>query len=379
MISNELIYLDYNSTTPVDKRVMEAMLPYFSEYFGNASSKTHRAGWHAEQAVEKARRQVAQLINAIEQEIIFTSGATEAINLAIKGVFEAYHSKGNHIVTLQTEHSAVLDTCKALEKRGAIVSYLPVRRDGLVDIQELEDVITDKTILVVIMFANNETGVIQPVEEIGKIAHRKNSLFFCDATQAIGKVRVDVLIQEIDLLALSAHKFYGPKGIGALYVRRKNPRATLLAQQHGGGHERGLRSGTLNVPGIVGLGKACEIAQLEMDEDAARISLLRTTLEQRLQELDNVYINGSIKNRLPNTTHLCFMGTRADSLIAKLPNIALSMGSACTSALLEPSHVLKAMGLSNEQANASIRFSLGKQTTQEEVEKVVNQLKKAVG
>lgn len=360
-------------------RVVEAMLPYFTQKFGNAASKTHSAGWIAEAAVEKARGQAAKLIGATAHEIIFTSGSTEAINLAIKGVFENYSSKGNHIITVSTEHKAVLDTCKYLESKGALVTYLPVSREGIIDPEVLEKSISEKTILVCVMYANNETGVIQPdILTISKIAHSKGALFFSDATQAIGKVSVNVERDGIDLLCFSAHKFYGPKGTGVLYVRRKNPRVTLAPLIHGGGHERALRSGTLNVPSIVGLGISCEIAEKEMWEDAHRISRLRTMLEQSLLECGNVFVNGSIKHRLPNTTNLSFHNLKADSLIAKLPDIALATGSACTSAIPKPSHVLKAMGASDETAFSSIRFSLGKFTTQEEIEKTIEKIKKII-
>lgn len=373
------IYLDYNSTTPVDPRVLEAMLPYFSENFGNASSRTHSLGWVAEEAIKIARTQIAQLINCIDQELIFTSGSTEAINLALKGVYEKYQSKGRHIVTLATEHKAVLDTCKALESKGATVTYLPVNRDGLIDVNLFRSAITKTTILVCAMFGNNETGVIQPVKELGDIVHEKGSLFMSDATQAVGKINVDVQAEGIDLLCLSSHKFYGPKGAGALFVRRKDPRVILSPLIHGGGHERGLRSGTLNVPAIVGLGKACEIAVAEMWEDAQRVSTLRTLLEQALLESKNVFVNGSQKNRLPNTSNLLFKNTKADSLISKIPNIAVSTGSACSSAIAEPSHVLTAMGLSDEEAYSSIRFSLGKYTSREEVELVAKQIQDVIG
>ena len=376
-MSNKLIYLDYNATTPVDKRVLDAMLPYFSEKFGNAASHTHAAGWTASRAVGEARTQVSKLINCDAQEIIFTSGATEAINLAIKGVFEAYQSKGKHIITFATEHKAVLDTCSYLESKGAEITYLPVDSEGLPDLQLLEKTIRPDTILVCAMFANNETGVIYPVKEIARITHEKKSLFFCDATQAAGKIMLDVQDEGIDLMCLSAHKLYGPKGVGALYVRRKNPRVSLLPQIHGGEHERGLRSGTLNVPGIVGLGKACTIAEDEMWDDAQKLSLLRTLLEQSLLDLGNVFVNGSQKHRLPNVTNLAFAGIKADRLIAQLPNIALAMGSACTSALPEPSHVLKAMGR-EELANSSVRFSLGKYTTEEEIRTVISELGEVV-
>lgn len=365
------IYLDYNATTPVDKRVLEAMLPYFTEKFGNAASRTHAFGWIAEDAVSTARKQVASLINCLEQEIIFTSGATEGINLAIKGVWENYHTKGDHIITAATEHKAVLDTCKALEKKGARVTYLTVNRDGLIDLDDLSKALTPQTILVSIMYANNETGVIQPISKIADLVHANNSIFMCDATQAVGKININVMEEHIDLMCLSAHKFYGPKGVGALYVRRKDPRVTLFPQLDGGGHERGLRSGTLNVTGIVGLGKACAIAKGEMWEDSARISRLRTRLEQLLGDLDDVHINGSTKHRLFNTTNIAFLKLRSESLINRIPQIAVAMGSACTSAIAEPSHVLKAMGLSDAASYSSIRFSLGKYTTLEEVDQTI--------
>lgn len=372
------IYLDYNATTPVDKRVLETMLPYFTEKYGNASSRTHAFGWIADDAVKTAREQVAQLINCLAQEIIFTSGATEAINLAIKGVWDNYQNKGKHIITVKTEHKAVLDTCKALEKKGAEITYLSVDRDGLIDLEELKQACTPKTILVAVMYANNETGVIQPIKKIADLVHANNSIFMCDATQAVGKINMDVEDEHIDLLCVSAHKMYGPKGVGALYVRRKDPRVSLFPQMDGGGHERGLRSGTLNVTGIIGLGKACEIAQKEMWEDAARISKLRTRLEQFLCDLENVFINGSTKHRLFNVTNITFQGVRSEDLIKKISTIAVAMGSACTSALAEPSHVLKAMGLDDTDSYSSIRFSLGKYTTDAEITEVIESLTQAV-
>lgn len=372
------VYLDYNATTPVDKRVLEAMLPYFSEKFGNAASRTHAFGWVADDAVKTARKQVADLIGCLDQEIIFTSGATEAVNLAIKGVWENYQSKGKHIITVTTEHKAVLDTCKVLEKKGAEITYLPVNREGLIDLSDLKNAITDKTILVAVMYVNNETGVIQPIKEIAEIVHARKSIFMCDATQAIGKMNIDVEEEHLDLLCMSAHKFYGPKGTGALYVRRKDPRVSLFPQIDGGGHERGLRSGTLNVPGIVGLGKAAEIAKAEMWDDSIRISKLRTRLEQLLCDLPDVFINGSTRHRLYNTTSICFQGVRSESLIGRIPNIAVAMGSACTSAVAEPSHVLKAMGLADEDSYSSIRFSLGRSTTEEEINDAIRQLSTAV-
>ncbi|MGZ3865698.1 MAG: cysteine desulfurase family protein [Bacteroidia bacterium] len=375
-MSQKLIYLDYNATTPVDNEVLQTMLPYFSEFYGNAASKNHPMGWRAEAAIEKARNQVASLISSEDNEVIFTSGSTEACNLAIKGVFEKYQSKGNHIITVATEHKAVLDTCAMLEKKGAQVTYLKVDPEGLIDPDELQKAITDKTILVCVMLANNETGVIQPIEKIAQIVHTNNSILFCDATQAAGKINIDVNELGVDLLCLSAHKFYGPKGVGALFVRRKNPRVVLQEQINGGGHEKGLRSGTLNVPGIVGLGKSCEIAQKEMWDNNTRISALRAKLEHYLLDVTGVRINGSTRNRLYNTANICFSGTRADSIIGKINSkICVSSGSACSSALAQPSHVLKSMGLSDDDSYSSIRFSLGKYTTEGEIQEVISTLK----
>ncbi len=372
------IYLDYNATTPIDKRVMEAMLPYFTEKFGNASSRTHAFGWVANDAVKTAREQIAQLINCLSQEIVYTSGATEAINLAIKGVWDNYQNKGKQIITVKTEHKAVLDTCKSLEKKGAEITYLAVDPEGLIDLEEFKKALTPQTILVAVMYANNETGVIQPIKKIADLVHANNSIFMCDATQAVGKINIDVEDEHIDLMCMSAHKMYGPKGVGALYVRRKNPRVSLLPQINGGGHELGLRSGTLNVTGIVGFGKACEIAQKEMWEDAARISKLRTKLEQLLCNLENVFINGSTKHRLFNVTNITFQGIRSEDLIKKISHIAVAMGSACTSAVAEPSHVLKAMGLNDEDSYSAIRFSLGKYTTDAEIIEIIESVSKAV-
>jgi len=372
------VYLDYNATTPVDRRVLETMLPYFSEKFGNASSRTHSFGWIAEDAVETARQQVANLINCLDQEIVFTSGATEAINLALKGVWDNYQIKGKHIITVKTEHKAVLDTCSALEKKGAKITYLDVDREGIIDLDGLKKALNAQTIVVAIMYANNETGVLQPISEIANLVHANNSILFCDATQAVGKINIDVQDEHIDIMCLSAHKFYGPKGVGALFVRRKDPRVSLFPQIDGGGHERGLRSGTLNVTGIVGLGKAAEVAKLEMWENAAKISGLRTRLEQLLCELPDVFINGSTKNRLYTTTNICFQGMRSEELIKRIPNIAVALGSACTSAIAEPSHVLKAMGLSNEDSYSSIRFSLGKDTTESDIKETIEQFTEAV-
>lgn len=362
------IYLDYNATTPLDSRVLEVMLPYFTEKFGNPASRSHAFGWVADEGIKMAREQVATFLNANAAEIVFTSGATESINLAIKGVFQKYASKGKHIITVSTEHRAVLDTCAALEKQGAEISVLPVEKDGSLDLNLLQKTIRTDTILVAIMYANNETGLIHPVEEIAKIIHEANSIFLCDGTQAVGKIRVDMQESGIDLFCFSAHKMYGPKGVGALYIRNKNPRVVLNAQLNGGSQENGRRAGTLNVPSIVGFGKACELAALDQWDFAARVSKLRTRLEHRLTEIENVFINGSIKNRLPNVTNIAFSGKKAEDLMIQMKNIAVSSVSACSSASSEPSHVLKAMGMSDEMAYASIRFSLGKFTTDEEID-----------
>ena len=372
------IYLDNNATTPMDPRVLDAMLPYFNQKFGNAASRNHAFGWVAEEAVDYGREQVAQLIGANEKEIIFTSGATESDNLALKGVFEMYKDKGNHIITCVTEHKAVLDACKHLEKLGAKVTYLPVKTDGLVDLQQLEAAMTSQTILVAIMYGNNEIGVIQPVKEIAAIAHKHGALFFTDATQAVGKVPVNVIEDGIDLLALSAHKIYGPKGVGALYVRRKNPRVKVTAQMDGGGHERGMRSGTLNVPGIVGLGKACELCRMEMADEAKRLSALRDKLQNSLLELEESYVNGNIAHRLPHVANISFKYVEGEGLMMAMKDLAVSSGSACTSASLEPSYVLKSLGLSDDLAHSSIRFGLGRFTTEEEVDYAIEQTKKAV-
>jgi cysteine desulfurase len=379
VMPSSTIYLDHNATTPVDPRVLEAMLPFFSQHFGNAASKTHSFGWIAQQAVEDAREKVAQLMNAETQEIIFTSGATESINLALKGVFSIYHSKGKHIITTQTEHKAVLDTCNFLSENGAEITFLPVDREGRIDPDSLKKNLRPDTILVAIMLANNETGTIQDIAELSEITHQNNSIFFCDTTQAFGKMKVDVQELGIDMCCISAHKIYGPKGAGTLFIRRKNPRVSLLAQLHGGGHERGLRSGALNVPGIVGLGKAAELANAECWDNAQKMSVLRSKFEWKLTELENVFVNGSIRNRLPNTCNLCVEGIKADELISKLPLIAFSTGSACTSAIPEPSHVLLAMGLSRDQANSSIRISLGKDSAEEEVMKAANEFCNEIG
>ena len=372
------IYLDNNATTPLDPRVLEAMLPYFTNKFGNAASRNHAFGWVAEEGVDYAREQVAKLIGCTEKEIIFTSGATEADNLAIKGVFEMYADKGNHIITATTEHKAVLDTCKHLEKQGARITYLKVKEDGLIDLAELEAAMTPETILVTIMYGNNEIGVIQPIKEISAIAHKHGALFFTDATQAVGKIPVDVNADGIDLMAFSAHKMYGPKGVGALYVRRKNPRVKVTSQMDGGGHERGMRSGTLNVPGIVGLGKACELCRLEMTEEATRLSALRDKLEASLTTMEESYVNGNTQNRLPHVANISFKYVEGEGLMMAMKDLAVSSGSACTSASLEPSYVLKSLGLSDDLAHSSIRFGLGRFTTEEEIDYAIENTKKAV-
>ena len=363
------IYLDHNATTPMDPRVLEAMLPYFVENFGNAASRNHSFGWQAEEAVDYAREQIAQLIGADPKEIIITSGATEGDNLGIKGVFEMYASKGNHIITCTTEHKAVLDTCKHLEKLGAEVTYLEVQPDGLIDLKQLEAAMKPTTILVAIMYANNEIGVIQPVKEIGAIAKKHGALFFTDAVQAVGKIPVDVIADGIDIMAFTAHKMYGPKGVGALYVRRKNPRVKVTAQMDGGGHERGMRSGTLNVPGIVGFGKAAEVARLDMAADTERISKLRDKLENALKQIDETYVNGNPAHRLPHVSNISFKYVEGEGLMMGFnKDIALSSGSACTSASLEPSYVLKALGLGDDLAHSSLRFGLGRNTTEEQID-----------
>jgi cysteine desulfurase len=373
------IYLDNNSTTPMDPRVLEAMIPYFTEHFGNAASRNHPFGWEAEEAVDYAREQVAQLIGADPKEIIFTSGATEGDNLGIKGVFEMYASKGNHIITATTEHKAVLDTCKHLEKSGGEVTYLQVKADGLIDLAELEAAIKPTTILIAIMYANNEIGVVQPVKEITAIAKKHGVLFFTDAVQAVGKIPVNVIEDGIDIMAFTAHKMYGPKGIGALYVRRKNPRVKVTAQMDGGGHERGMRSGTLNVPGIVGFGKACELARLEMADDATRLSKLRDKLENALTQIEESYVNGNVEHRLPHVANISFKHVEGEGLLMGFnKNIALSSGSACTSASLEPSYVLKALGLGDDLAHSSLRFGLGRFTTEEQIDYTIEQISSTV-
>jgi cysteine desulfurase len=397
------VYLDYNSTTPCDPRVVEAMLPYFTQMFGNAASRSHALGWEAEEAVELARERVAQLVGAEPKEIIFTSGATEADNLAIKGVVEMYAAKGNHVITVVTEHKAVIDTCHHLEKSGGEVTWLSVDADGLINLAELEAAIRPTTVLIAIMYANNEIGVIQPIRDISAIARRHGILFFTDATQAVGKIPVDVNTDGIDLMAFSAHKLYGPKGIGALYVRRKSPRVRLTAQMDGGGHERGMRSGTLNVPAIVGFGMACQLCRLEMEAEELRMGsdelrtegdglrmtgrgiaglrtlVLRDRLEQGLQALEGAKINGSRQHRLPQVTNISFPGVDGDALLAGLgKNVALSSGSACTSASMEPSYVLKALGLDDDLAHSSLRLGLGRFTTEEEIDYAIEQITKIV-
>ncbi len=372
------IYLDNNATTQVDPRVFEAMTPFFLEHFGNAASKSHAFGWTAEEAVDYAREQVAKVIGANSKEVIFTSGATESNNLAIKGVFEMYAAKGNHIITVVTEHKAVLDTCKHLEKLGAEITYLPVGEDGLISMEQLEGAIRPTTILVSVMYGNNELGVLQPIREIGTLCRKHGVLFHTDATQAVGKIPVDVLADNIDLLSFTAHKMYGPKGIGALYVRRKNPRVKVTAQMDGGGHERGMRSGTLNVPGIIGFGKACEIAIQEMESEAVRLSAMRDRLEAALLQLEESYVNGTREHRLPHTTNISFKYVEGEGLMMGIKDIACSSGSACTSASLEPSYVLKSLGLDDELAHSSIRFGLGRFTTDEEIDFAIDLVTKAV-
>lgn len=374
------IYMDYNATTPLDKRVLEAMMPYLTNHFGNAASRSHAFGWKAAEAVDTARQQIADLLGCTSKEIIFTSGATEAVNLAIKGVFEALRHKGNHIVTVKTEHKAVLDTCQHLEKLGAEVTYLDVDREGNISLESLEKAIKKETILISVMAANNETGVIYPIKQIAEIAHRHNVLFHSDATQAIGKIQVNVLEDEIDLLNFSGHKLYGPKGVGALYIRKK---LNIIAQQDGGKHERGMRSGTLNVVGIVGLGEAAQICQEEIDAEIKRLSELRNKLEEGiLKQISTVKLNGNRQNRLPNTTNISFGKIDGEQLLMNLNEIAVSNGSACNSASTEPSYVLKAMGLDDESAYSSVRFSLGRMTQESDIdlaiEHVVNVVEKMI-
>jgi cysteine desulfurase len=369
------IYMDNHATTPVDPRVLEEMLPFFTDNFGNAASRNHPFGWAAEEGVETARERIAKLVGATTKEIIFTSGATESDNLAIKGVAEMYREKGNHIITAVTEHKAVLDTCKRLEKNGYRVTYLPVQKDGLVDLDDLKRAIDDKTILVTIMAANNEIGVLQPWREIGKICRERGVLFHSDAVQAVGKVPIDVNKDNIDLMSITAHKIYGPKGVGALYVRRKNPRVQISAIIDGGGHERGMRSGTLNVPGIVGLGKACAIAMEEMPQESVRLAGLRDRLKESIMSrLDEVYVNGTMAHHLPGNLNISFAYVEGESLLMGINDVAVSSGSACTSATLEPSYVLKALGTGDDLAHSSIRFGIGRFNTQAEVDYVADRV-----
>ncbi len=372
------IYLDNNATTPMDPRVLETMLPYFTEYFGNAASRNHPFGWKAEEAVDYAREQIAKLISATEKEIIFTSGATESNNLALKGVFEMYREKGNHIITVNIEHKAIIDTCRHLEKQGAEVTYLEPQPDGRVSVEQVEAAIKPNTILISVMYANNEIGCINPIREIGEMAHKHGILMHTDATQSIGKIPVNVLTDHIDLASFSAHKMYGPKGIGALYVRRKNPRVKVTSQLDGGGHERGMRSGTLNVTGIVGFGKACELAMHEMAEESVRLSKLRDKLETLLLQLEESYVNGSTAYRLPHVSNISFKYVEGEGLMMGVKDIAVSSGSACTSASLEPSYVLKNLGLDDELAHSSLRFGLGRFTTEEQIDFAIDHVKTAV-
>jgi cysteine desulfurase len=369
------IYMDNHATTPADPRVLEEMLPYFTDKFGNAASRNHSFGWEAEAAVEQARERIAKLVGATTKEIVFTSGATESDNLAIKGVAEMYKEKGNHIITAVTEHKAVLDTCKRLEKYGYRVTYMPVQKDGLVDLEDLKRAIDDKTILVTIMAANNEIGVLQPWADIGKICRERGVIFHTDATQAVGKVPIDVNKDFIDVMSISGHKMYGPKGVGALYVRRKNPRVQISPIIDGGGHERGMRSGTLNVPGIVGLGKACALCLEQMPEESKKMAGLRDRLKDRIMgRLDEVFINGSMEHRLPANLNISFAYVEGESLLMGINDVAVSSGSACTSATLEPSYVLKALGTGDDLAHSSIRFGLGRFNTQEEVDYVADRV-----
>ena len=370
------IFLDNHSTTPMDPRVLDAMLPYFVEKFGNAASRNHAFGWEAEEAVEQARKQIAKLIKADAKEIIFTSGATESNNLAIKGVLEMYKEKGTHIITSSTEHRAVLDTAKSLEAKAlATVTYLPVDKYGMVNPEDVQNAITDKTILISVMLANNEIGTINPIQEIGKIAKAKGVLFHCDATQGVGKIPVDVQAMGIDLMSFSAHKIYGPKGIGALYVRKKSPRVRLVAQIDGGGHERGMRSGTLPVPLIVGFGKACELCEQEMEAESARLTAMRNRLQAAITDgLEESYLNGHPTDRLPGNLNISFAYVEGESLLMGMKDIALSSGSACTSATLEPSYVLRALGVGVELAHSSIRFGLGRFNTDEEIDYTIKKV-----
>ncbi len=379
-MDQRLIYLDNNATTPTDPRVVEAMMPFFHEIPGNAASRNHPFGWKAEEAVDYAREQIASLINVTSKEIIFTSGATESDNLAIKGVFEMYKRKGNHIITLKTEHKAVLDSCQKIEKMGGKVTYLDVEQDGVIDLNKLEAAITDKTILVSIMWANNETGVIQPMKQIGDICAKKGVLLMSDATQAVGKIPVNPREAGVHLMAFTAHKMYGPKGVGTLYVSRKNPRVKVTSQIDGGGHERGMRSGTLNVPGIVGFGKAAELARKEMTQDAERLKVLRDKLESSLvNNIEETVVNGNLENRMPHVTNMSFKHVEGEGLMMTFnQNIAVSSGSACTSASLEPSYVLVALGLGDDLAQSSIRFSLGRFTKEEDIDYAIQAITQGV-
>lgn len=373
------IYMDNHSTTPMDPRVLETMLPYFIEKFGNAASRNHQFGWEAEEAVENARKQIAKLIHCDAKEIVFTSGATESDNLALKGVAEMYKEKGDHIITCSTEHRAILDTCKSLEKRGIKVTYLPVEKDGRVNPDEVRKAITDKTILISIMLANNEIGTLHPIAEIGKIAKEKGILLHCDATQGVGKIPVDVEALKVDLMSFTAHKIYGPKGIGALYVRKKGPRVRLVPQIDGGGHERGMRSGTLPVPLIIGFGKACELCGQEMPAESKRIAAMRDRLQARImKDLDECYLNGHPTERLPHNLNISFAYVEGEALLMGVKEIALSSGSACTSATLEPSYVLRALGVGSDLAHSSIRFGLGRFTTDDEVDYTAKRMIEAV-
>lgn len=378
-MDKKLIYLDYNSTTPVDSRVLDAMMPYLTIHYGNAASRSHPFGWRADSAVAQAREQLADLLSVEPREVVFTSGATEAINIALKGIFESYRLKGNHIITAKTEHKAVLDVCERLEKSGALITYLDVNAHGLIDLEELQATITKNTIAVAIMWTNNETGLIHPMAKIGAICQQKDVILFCDATQVVGKLPISPVDVGIHVLACSAHKFYGPKGIGALYVRSSKPRIKIAPLIDGGGHEQGLRSGTLNVPAIVGLGKAAAIAKQEMAANKSKIEKLRDILEKALLQIEESYLNPNTNNRMYNVTNISFRYVESEALIGTFnQTIAVSTGSACTSASLEPSHVLLAMGLSKDKAYSAIRFSLGVQTTQLQIEKTIQFVEKGV-
>jgi cysteine desulfurase len=379
MVKEMPVYMDYSATTPCDERVVQEMLPYFTQYFGNTASRVHSFSWQAEGAVEQARARVAQLLQAQTREIVFTSGATEACNLALRGVFEMYAVKGNHIITTQTEHKAVLDTCKALEKKGASVTYLDVDINGIINLQQLEDAIQPHTILVAVMFANNETGILQPVAEIGAICKRRQVLFFCDATQAVGKIPVTPNEAGIDLMGCSAHKMYGPKGVGVLYIRSRNPRVKITAQLTGGGHEQNIRSGTLNVPGIVGFGKACDICTSEMEAESTRLEALRNQLKEALLQIPGSSLNGHPTLRLPHILNISFAGLNSSQLLSALnKSLALSAGSACTSGSLDPSYVLAAMGLPENLSRSALRFSLGRYTAAADIEFAIEEVTREV-